>query len=209
MAYKTRVANPKKKSSKKKKDLDSDVRAALRDFIDGKEFNARRPTKKKVTEIPADMRSALGKPRSSKGKEAVFGKSSKKKATKKKVAKKKTAKKATKKKTAARAPSVAELRSQLKELQKTCGVLLKRLGKSTEPADRRRMKADIRKAITSNSACRLAAQRWGSPSPSCNRRHPLPKGYKGPKGAKQLGEYSTKKKWRGAPSLNNAKFWGD
>jgi len=192
MAYKTRVANPPKKKSSKKK------------------TTKKKASKKKVTKkVPADMRSALGKPRSSKGKKAVFGKkkSSKKKTTKKKVAKK-TAKKATKKKTAARAPSVKELRSQLKELQKTCGVLLKRLGKSTEPADRRRMKADIRKAITSNSACRLAAQRWGSPSPSCNRRHPLPKGYKGPKGAKQLGEYSPKKKWRGAPSINNKKFWG-
>lgn len=196
MAYKTRVANPPKKKSSKKKTA------------------KKKTAKKKVTKVPAGMRSALGKPRSSKGKKAVFGKkkSSKKKtakkATKKKVAKKKTAKKATKKKTAARAPSVKELRSQLKELQKTCGVLLKRLGKSTEPADRRKMKADIRKAITSNSACRLAAQRWGSPSPSCNRRHPLPKGYKGPKGAKQLGEYSTKRKWRGAPSINNTKFWG-
>lgn len=191
MAYRTRVANPKKKSTKKK---------------------VAKKKAKKATEVPASMRAALGRPRTRR-KAAIYGakKKTAKKATKKKAAKK-AAKKVAKRSSSSstKAPTVAQLQARLKAVKATCDSMLKALTKNKKmaPSDRLAISADLLRAVTSNSACRLASKRWGTISPSCGRRHPLPKNYKGPKGAKQLGEWSKKTKYRQAPSINNKAFWG-
>ena len=81
----------------------------------------------------------------------------------------------------------------------------------------RAIEADLRKALKSNAGCKYAALRYGNTAQSCNKKHPVPKGLmtrglvsRGKStGAKVLGEWSRKTKWRKAPSLHDEKFWGD
>ena len=232
-SYRTVIANPgthkrrnAKKKTAKKKTTKKKVAKKTTKRKTAKKKTAKKTTKratakktakkttKRATAKKKTTRKKVAKKRPSAATKAAFAEAlgPPKRRAKKKTSKKKTSRaseRLTRK-------QMLDRIENLSSLSQSIGSWL-RTNEDATKTQIRAIEADLRKAIKSNSGCKTAALRWGNTAASCNKKYPAPKGLiqrglvvRGKSsGAKVLGEWSRKTKWRKAPSLHDKKFWGD